>query len=272
MIIAITIGSVAGVYAAGVRSSWSHAGTGRGIRRWRVWCFAAGVATLLVALFSPLDEMAEALLSAHMTQHVLLAIVAPPLVVAGAPMLASVWALPRPIRSRVAHAVRRVRWLSAAWRTLTALSVAWLLHAVALWTWHVPRFYTAALEHPLLHALEHVSFFGTAALMWWGILHPRRSRGAAYGTGIVVLFVTMLHSGALGALMALSRRVWFPVHAAGAATWGSTALADQKLAGLIVWVPGGMVYLIAMSVLLLARMRHEQRRRAASVAALALSN
>src|SRR5262249_10188672 len=109
----------------------------------------------------------------------------------------------------------------------------------------------------------------TAALMWWGILHPRRSRGTAYGAGIIVLFVAMLQSGALGVLMALSRRVWFPVHVGGAATWGTTARADQQLAGLIMWVPGGLLYLIAMSALVLAWMRHEQRRRAASVAALA---
>jgi putative membrane protein len=262
---AISIGVTAAVYAAGVRASWVHAGRGRGVRPWQAWSFTAGLITLVVALMSPIDAVAEQLFAAHMLQHVLLAVVAPPLLVAGAPMVAVLWSLPLSARVRLARAVKRARWLNGAWRFATASSVAWILHGVALWMWHIPTMYTLALEHSAMHALEHLSFVGTAILMWWGILYPRHSRRAAFGAGFIVLFLTMLHSAALGALITLSHRVWFPIHAAGAAEWGLTPLEDQQLAGLIMWVPGGLLYLAAMSGLFLAWMRDNERRRRAVV-------
>jgi cytochrome c oxidase assembly factor CtaG len=266
----IAIVATAGVYAAGVRASWLHAGIGRGVRRWQAWCFALGLVVLAVALMTPLDPMAEDLFSAHMVQHVLLAIVVPPLLVLGAPLTATVWALPPSARRSVTRAVKRIEWLSASWRMLTAPTIAWVIHGVALWSWHVPRLYSLALEHPAVHAVEHASFVGTAGLMWWSILCPRQSRRTAYGFGVLILFATMLHSAALGALITLSHRVWFPIHASGAAVWGLTALEDQQLAGLIMWVPGGLLYLAAMGALFLAWMRrNENTRRAASAAALA---
>ena len=259
---AIAIGATALVYGAGTRRVWRAAGRGRGVRPRQAWCFAAGIAVLVIALMSPVDSMAEDLFSAHMLQHVLLAVVAPPLLVAGGPAAAALWALPRQARSRLASVVTRRRWISAAWRAATATATAWAVHAIALWVWHVPGLYTLALRDPVLHAAEHASFVGTAALMWWGILHPRTSRRAGYATGILILFVTMLHSAALGAAITLSSEVWFPIHGAGAAAWGMTALEDQQLAGLIMWVPGGLLYLIGMGVLFVAWMQQSARRHA----------
>jgi cytochrome c oxidase assembly factor CtaG len=253
--IAICIGAVAGVYAGGTRAAWRHAGRGRGVRRWQVWCFTGGMIVLVLALASPLDALAEQLFAAHMAQHVLLAIVAPPLIVAGAPLTAALWLLPLATRRRLVQWMKRLRWPTTLWAALTAPALAWAIHAVAMWIWHLPRLYTLALDNSLVHAAEHASFVGTASLIWWGALYPKRSRRAAYALGAAALFLTMMQSGALGALLTLSHRIWFPVHAAGEARWGVAPLEDQQLAGLIMWVPGGLLYLAAMSALFLAWMR-----------------
>lgn len=258
----VSLGTLAGVYAGGTRAAWMHAGRGRGVRSWQVWSFTAGFIVLVIALVSPLDALSDQLFSAHMTQHVLLAVVAPPLIVAGAPLTAALWLVPTTTRKRLVQWIKRLGWPTTGWALLTAPLLAWALHAVAMWAWHVPRLYALALNDPAVHAAEHLSFIGTASLMWWGFLYPRRSRRAAYALGVVALFLTMLHSGALGALLTLSHRVWFPVHAAGEATWHLAPLEDQQLAGLIMWVPGGLLYLAAMSALFLAWMQLGERGRA----------
>jgi cytochrome c oxidase assembly factor CtaG len=175
--------------------------------------------------------------------------------VTGAPAIAMLYALPRRPRLGLVRAIKRRRWLVGAWRMLTVPSVACAFHALALWSWHLPRLYSLALEHEAMHFLEHASFLGTAALLWWSIVHPRRSRRAAYGIGIGTLFVTMLQSGVLGALITLSHRVLYPLQTATAAAHGLTPLEDQQLAGLIMWVPGGLLYLVAMAVLFVGFMR-----------------
>jgi cytochrome c oxidase assembly factor CtaG len=252
---AIAIVSAAAIYVIGVRAAWAHAGKGRGIRRGQVVSFAAALTVLAVALISPLDAMAEELFSAHMLQHVLLAVVAPPLLVIGAPLTAGLWVLPVSARRRLVHVASHAPGVGSVWRFLTAPALAWLVHAIALWVWHAPRLYGVALRNPAAHVLEHASFVITASLMWWGILMPRQSRRSAYATGVLVMFATMLQSGALGALLALSRHVWYPEQGVGAASWGLSALEDQQIAGLIMWVPAGLLYTGAMSALFLAWMR-----------------
>jgi cytochrome c oxidase assembly factor CtaG len=218
----------------------------------QVCWFAAGIATLVVALLSPLDTMAEQLFSAHMVQHMLLAVVAPPLLVAGAPELALLWVLPVAARRRVAQALRSWTAPHRVWLIVTAPAFAWLIHAAAIWSWHAPALYELALASAAAHAAEHMSFVGTGMLLWWAILHPRGQRRTAYAVGILALFATATQTGILGALLTLTHRVWYPAQSAGAAVWGLTPLDDQQLAGLIMWVPVGLLYVVAMGVLFLA--------------------
>jgi cytochrome c oxidase assembly factor CtaG len=229
---------------------------------WQAVCFAAGLSTVGIALLSPLDHLAEELFSGHMVQHLLLTVVAPPLLVVSAPTTALVSALPRGGRRRVVAALKGQRWLTVLWTSITTPAFACALHGVALWLWHTPALYTTALAHPVAHALEHLSFLGTATLLWWSIVHPRRSRREAYGAGILTLFITMLQSGALGALITLSRRVWYPIQARDVSAFGLTPLQDQQLAGLLMWVPGGLFYLAAMGVVFVAFMRTMRRQTA----------
>ena len=236
-------------YALGVRALWRRAGVGHGVRRWQAACFGAGLATLAVALLSPLDALAEALFSAHMVQHLLLLVVAAPLLALGEPLLPAMWALP--VRWR--HGLGQW-WLSCvparrAVRGATGPLGVWLAQLAVLWFWHLPGPYLAALRDERLHALEHLAFLGTAFAFWWVVVQPIGRRRLAYGGAVVYLALSMMQSGALGAILAFARTPWYPAHAAGAAAWHLTLLEDQQLAGLIMSVPMSFVYIGAALVL-----------------------
>jgi cytochrome c oxidase assembly factor CtaG len=204
--------------------------------------FAMGWVIVAIALLSPLHELSEELFTAHMIQHELLMALAAPLLVLGRPGVVMLWAFPRAARVRIGSAVRRPR-LRAVWHVATRPFDAWLLHGVAIWIWHLPALFGAALRSDAVHALQHASFLGSGLLFWWAMLHPaiRARRGMA----IVYLFTTVVHTGVLGALMTFARVPWYPSYASGAAEWGLTPMSDQQLAGLIMWIPASVVYLIA---------------------------
>lgn len=239
----------AALYARGVQVVWRRAGRGRGVRRWQVGCFAAGIVAVAAALLSPLDGMAEALFAAHMVQHLLLIQVAAPLLVLGAPQYATFHVLSIPDRQRATAWWHARIALGRGLRAVTTVGAATALHAVALWSWHAPVLYDAALRSDAIHAAEHLSFLGTGVLLWWSVLRPRGRGRAGYPAGVLAVFGTMLHSGALGALLTLARSPWYPAHAGGAAAWGLSPLEDQQLAGLVMWVPGGLLYVAATAVL-----------------------
>ncbi|HEX6615886.1 MAG TPA: cytochrome c oxidase assembly protein [Gemmatimonadales bacterium] len=237
------------LYAAGLRALWHAAGRGRGVRGRDAAAFALGWLTLVVALVSPLHRLGEALFSAHMIQHELLMAVAAPLLVLGRPLVPFVWALSPAARRAVG------RWTGApaarsTWAVVTHPLTAWGLHAVAIWIWHLPSLYDASVRSELVHALQHASFLGTGLLFWWSVLGASRRGRVRAPWAVLSLFGTALHTTILGALLTFSTRVWYPVYGATTAAWGLTPLEDQQLAGLIMWVPAGLVYLAAALALL----------------------
>jgi len=187
-------------------------------------CFHSAMLVMGVALFGPLDGLAETSAAWHMVQHMLLMVVVAPLLV-----------LARPLPQWRAVLGARVDVL---WRTLHRLSrhpmTCALLHAVAIWFWHAPGPYTAALESPLWHVVEHACFLFTGWLFWWSVLGP--GRAAALSAAGALLF-TVMHTGMLGALLVFARVPLYSV--------AESALAEQQMAGLVMWVPGGLVYLLA---------------------------
>jgi putative membrane protein len=230
------------LYGRGVHRLWARAGGGRGVSYTSVLSFAAGHAVLVVALASPLDALGGTLLSAHMAQHGLLIGVAPPLLLLGRPGVAFAWAL--------GGAWTTYPFASTAWRALGGLGCALArplraaaLHGLMLWLWHAPALFEAAVGHPWLHALEHACFFGTALLFWRAVLDARTSRRA--GPALVAAFVTFMHSGLLGGLITLAPHPLYSVYVGRSPVWGLTALDDQQLAGLLMWVPLGLPYLAA---------------------------
>lgn len=247
-LVAVLLGS-GSLYALGVARLWRRAGIGRGVLGWQAGAFAAGWLALVAALVSPLDSLGTRLFSAHMVQHEVLMLVAAPLLVLGRPLAAWTWAFPPGLRHRLGRATR---WplLALAWAALTASVSAWSLHALALWAWHVPALFEAALHSEGLHIFQHASFLGTALLFWWAVLGPA---GPRRGFAIAYLFTTMMHTGALGALLTFAPTPWYPSYAATAGAFGLDPLADQQLGGLVMWVPGGLAYLVA-GLAMMARM------------------
>lgn len=248
------------VYLKGLRNLWRSAGLYSGISRIEALAFAAGQASLLLALTSPLDKLSDILFSAHMLQHEFLLVVAPPLVIWGRPIVALCWAFPPAQRAAL------LRWfgnsrLAAVWNGLTAPLVVLMLHTVVLWVWHVPALFEAALASEAVHAVQHASFFATAAIFWWGILRGRYGRGG-YGLAAAFVFATMMHTSVLGALLTVASRLWYPMYAARGRPFDIDAVADQELAGLIMWVPAG-VLLTLLAVALFAAWLGEASRRVA---------
>ena len=243
--LATSLAVVACLYAAGVARLWRKAGYSRGIRPFEALAFATGWLALMLALSQPLDEWSEQWLAAHMVQHELLMVVAAPLMVVGAPLVAILWAMPPRVRHALVTAVQR------------SPSSAFLLYGLALWIWHVPALYDEALEHEGVHAVEHLCFFGTAALFWWGIVHGRHGR-SGYGAAVVYLFVTAVHGGVLGALLTVSPRVWYAPYLLHHPA-GLTALEDQQLAGLLMWVPAGLAFAAGALWLFAAWLRQSDR-------------
>jgi putative membrane protein len=248
------------LYLHGVRSLWEKAGPGRGVQARQVAAFLAGLAALFIALVSPLDALALTLFSAHMVQHVLLVMVAAPLVVLGLPPAAQAWSIPAGLRGGLGRWWHRQGALKAFWRGLTRGWVVWLLHALAVTIWHIPSLYQAALVNPFLHFLEHASFF-LSALLFWLVVFRRSPQGQMdYGLRMLYVFTMMMFQGVLGALITFSRQAWYPFYEPRVQAWGLTLLEDQQLAGAIMWVPGNFVYLAAFVWLLSEWFRAMERK------------
>ena len=247
-------------YCLGVRALWQRAGRGRGVSRLQVVGFISGTGVMWLALASPIDAMSEALFSAHMVQHLLLLVVAAPLMVIGAPILPFMWAMPIGARKGVGKWRRRNSWVRATVHRLTSPSVVFALQSVALWLWHLPAMYQLALRNPAVHAIEHLSFVITASMFWWVLAQPVGRRRVNVGGGLLMIGGTLAQGAALGALLTFSKTAWYPAHTNGALLWGMTALGDQQLAGLIMWVPAGLAYLGAAAVLFVRWMNADARR------------
>jgi putative membrane protein len=193
-----------------------------------------------------------------MTQHEVLMLLAAPLLVLSRPLVPYLWALPARMRSSVG-AVGKKRGVRVVWRTLTNPLVAWAIHAVALWLWHAPVLFQATLRSDFVHTLQHLSFLGSALLFWWALIHSRRGV-MSYGAAVLYMFTTSVHSGVLGALLTFAHTVWYPAYATTTGSWGLTPLEDQQLGGLIMWVPAGLVYIVAGLALMVGWMRESERR------------
>jgi putative membrane protein len=225
---------------------WRRAGPGRGIRYWRASSFWAGWSLIGLALVSPLHWLSERMLTAHMVEHELLMVAAAPLLVLSRPLVGLLWALPIGVR-RSLGAVATAPAFAAGWIALTNASVATFIHIVTILAWHTPSLFEAAIGNPLLHKLQHATFLITALLFWWSILNlPRRQ----FGAGALHVFAAMMAMTLLGALLALSPKLWYSSYSSP--VFGLTPLEDQQLAGLIMWIPGCLTYAAAALALLAA--------------------
>jgi putative membrane protein len=253
-----TLVASAAVYGVGLTRLWRTPAGRRAVPVWHAVAWTAGWGSIVVALLSPLDRLSDILFSAHMTQHELLMLVGAPLIVVGRPLVVMLWAFAPATRERVGR-LTQAPLFEAGWRGVTGPIVVWILHAVVLWAWHAPALYEAALADERIHAVQHLSFFVTAALFWWAVVHGRYGRGG-YGVAVLYVFTTALHSGALGALFTFAGTERYPAYDASTRAWGADPLADQALAGLIMWIPFGLVFMIVGLALFAAWLGESDRR------------
>jgi cytochrome c oxidase assembly factor CtaG len=196
----------------------------------------SGWIVLVAALLSPLHFLGEHLFTFHMIEHELLMAVAAPLIVLARPIGILLWALPRTFRRLAAPLIKNDA-TERLWSIVTNGTVATLLHGLAIWVWHAPALFDATVTIVTLHRLQHLSFFLTAIFFWWAIIWKVGKGAAAWH-----LFVTMVHTSILGALITVAPRVVYVTQTQAAPDWGLTPLEDQQLAGIVMWVPGGIIY------------------------------
>jgi cytochrome c oxidase assembly factor CtaG len=195
-----------------------------------------------------------------MLQHILLILVAAPLLAAAAPLSTVLQGLPGRLASNLGQHWKAAQTVRSAWQAASHPVSAWSAHLLVLLIWHVPVFYEAALATEWLHQLEHVAMFGTGWLFWWVCIHPsRRSAWLRGPGGAFLVFTLALPTGLLGALMTLSASAWYETYRVSTPTWGLSALADQQLAGAVMWVPAGLIYLAVALIVLAVWLRTEER-------------
>ncbi len=229
-----------------------------GFSAWQVVAFAAGWLTLVVALVSPVHKLGSLLFSIHMTQHELLMIIAAPLLVLSRPLVWFLWGLPLRTRESLGRFTKRPKF-AALWSVMTVPLFVWLLHGSTLWAWHIPSLYEASVEHDWVHALQHTTFLLTALLFWWTLIHGRHGR-LSYGSGVLYVFTTALHTSILGALMTFTGQLWYPIYDGRTAAFHLTPLEDQQLGGLIMWIPAGTVFIILGLWLMAEWLRESDKR------------
>lgn len=240
--LAVPLGLSALLFARGAK-------TRRHISKLRQACFWAGWTLTVLALVSPLHAWSQSLFFAHMIQHELLMVGAALLLVLSRPLVPVLWGLPMEWR-RELGGYSKVVTAWKFWRLATARPVAFLLHAAAIWIWHAPRLFEAALVNGGIHAAQHLSFFGSALLFWQSLFPDSVRRND--GVGVLYVFATAIHTSLLGVFLTFASGPWYPSYTVTTAAWGLTPLEDQQLGGLIMWIPGGVIYLLVC--LLLARL------------------
>ncbi len=217
---------------------------------WRLWAFLIGLFALWFALASPLEPLSSLLLSAHMIQHLLLISVAPPLILLGAPLLPLLRGLPRSFAHDGLGPFLAWPKLRRFGHALTFPVIGWLAMVVSLFAWHLPPAFDLALRSPGWHKVEHVCFFGSALLFWWSVVRPFPSRAhwPLWTVPLYLLAADLLNS-ALCAILTFSEHPLYPVYQAVPRLFGTTVLTDQVAAGVLMWVPGSLVYLVPAVVL-----------------------
>jgi cytochrome c oxidase assembly factor CtaG/cytochrome c551/c552 len=266
-LIHITVACIA--YARGILRIRRETGSRHVVQNWQVLSFVAAITLFIIILSPQVDEITDALFSAHMGQHHVLMLVIPPLLVWSRPILVMLWALPRGWRKGFAtsHSAQWVRW--AVWHLMHPLCVA-VLFLGTFSFWHLPRPYAWSLENEWVHMFEHLSFVVTALMFWTLVIEPSGRRRMAFLSTMIYVSAIAVLSGLPGALMILSPVILFKAHGSAALQWGLTPLEDQQIAGLIMWVPAGIFFLVPIAWLFLRSLQDAERRAMAHSAAVLL--
>ena len=246
----IIVAAIAGLYAYGFRYYRRQGQLADLIQQGAItplqpWYFGLGLLALLIALISPIDPLSDQLFSMHMVQHLLLALVAAPLLLLGTP---------DPFLSPLINLHPAIK---PALAKLVAAPMAFIIFTISITAWHIPAFYEATLKNDFVHELEHAMFFWAGVISWWPLLSPHRALPRlSYPGQLLYIFITAIPTAILGAWFVFTERILYPSYAAVPSLWGMSTLDDQQMGGLIMMVPGKLIYLLALTIIFFKWFNH----------------
>lgn len=243
----LNVALIVWLYMRGIRKLGQSTSTRRAFGTLNLCCFFGGLLLLVICLISPLDFISSQLSSAHMVQHMTVMTVAAPLFALGSPSLLLALGMPPAGKAFVRRARSVIRWVNGS--NQNGLVACWTFYAVAMWTWHLPVFYESALRNPIVHDLQHLSFFLAAVFFWRPLVDPFYRPKPNRGVAVFYLFTTTLHATILGVFMTVAPSPWYPHYSGLTELWNLSPLEDQQLAGLIMWMPACVTYAICALIL-----------------------
>jgi cytochrome c oxidase assembly factor CtaG len=230
--------------------------------RWRPVVYITGLVILGLALMSPIDVIGSQLFFIHMIQHVIMVSIVPAFLWLANPLPFILWGLPGPTRIRFGRLLGRRGKLRLGLKRFTGPGVIWLLFVILYLGWHDPALYNAALESELVHDLEHISFFGAARLYWWLIMGagPVVHKPLSIIGRFVFVLMAIPPNMIAGMAIAFSEGPIYSHYDAMPRLWNISVMADQQLAGVIMWVPGSMMYIIYALILAARWLKQEEEK------------
>ena len=249
-------------YTRGWRRLRAARGGGKLATGLRLTAYLTALIVLGLALMSPIDVLGGQFFFMHMIQHLLLVMIIPPLLWLASPLPVGLWGLPASARRQVGAWLKPKSTFRRRLRALTPPGISWMLFVAALLGWHDPGAYQAALRSDQVHDLEHLSFFLTAMLFWWHVIgaapnvHKRLSRGARIAYVLSVVPPNMF----AGITIAFSGQPIYPYYTGVPRLWGISVLNDQQLGGIVMWIPGSMMYIVAALVFIACWLQEEERK------------
>ena len=251
---------LAGLYFVGLKRSKGQ--SMKLITWWRPVALVAGVLSLLIASLSPLHNISGSLFFAHMIQHIILIMIGPPLILLGGPIVPVMRGLPSGLRREIVIPILQNRKCRKLLEICTNPVVAWFVYVGSLWAWHTPRLYDEAVRNTGIHGLEHGFFVLASIFFWWCVIDPIPMKPKlSGGLRLLYLFLATLQNTVLGAFITLSTAPWYSSYLVSSEIlMGLTPMQDQRIGGLIMWIPGAMMYFLALSIAFFVMIFGEERR------------
>ena len=245
------------------RTTRQQSGSHELAARWRLVSYLSGLFIIAISLMSPIDVLGQQLFFMHMIQHLLLIMVAPVLLLIANPMPFLLWGLPEKWRLKVGKAIGRLLHRDSSFRrvlkAVTAVGVVWLFWTISVIGWHDPSMYNAALRNQFIHDLEHITFFMASMLFWWHVTGagPRIHKQFGHIGRIALVLAVVPINMALGVVLAFAGVVVYSYYEAVPRLWGLDAVTDQRIGGVIMWIPGSMMFILAALVLISRLLKEE---------------